>query len=196
MGLNLVLYYFKFVVRRTKIIKQRIINVGIIFAAAVYGLVCASIVISLILPITDVIERAFIADSYSDAPTVTCSRKFENWTEAEKDPGSNQSDSSALKSLLPYSSFDFRPGITPPEVCSGVFDDRVITTGQPRLLPEYTMSDALAAALWPFWWVFALGFLVSWIFIYVIFGLTAVNPVSTIKAILRRVTTDRDKRSI
>ena len=124
----------------------------------------------------------------------------ENWTEAEEDPGSNQSDSSALKSLMPWGSLDFRPGITPsespPEVCNGVFDDRVITTGQPRLLPKYTLSDALAAALWPFWWVLALGFLVSWIFIYVIFGLTAVNPVSTIKAILMRVTTDRDKRSI
>ena len=148
------------------------------------------------MPITDAIERAVIADSYSDAPTVTCSRKFENWTELEKEPRSNQSGSSALKSLLPYGSLDFRPGINPPEVCNGVFDDRVITTGQPSLLPKYTISDALAAVLWPFWWVLALGFLVSWIFIYVIFGLTAVNPVSTIKAILMRVITDRDKRSI
>ncbi len=181
----------KFAVWRTRIIKQRIINVSILVVVAVYSLFCASLVILLILPITDVIEEAITEDSYSNVPKVICSRKFETWTDQEIDSGSNQS---ALDSLMPFSPvLNLREA--PPTICDGVFDDRVITIGQPKLLLKWTMSDALMIVLWPFWWVFVLGFLASWISIYVIFGLRAINPVSIIMATLNKITADEDENS-
>ena len=170
-------------------------NVGLIILAIFHALSALSLVIIPILPITAAIERAFMPDKYSEAPKAFCDEKFSNWNLQQREQAAakcvSDNEYSALGAILCEADLQ-----VPPEACGGVFDNRYVSVGSPKLLEKWTISDELVTEFWPFWWVFVLWYLANWVFIYVILGFKSLSPMTTLKAILNRTAFNDEGRPI
>jgi hypothetical protein len=168
-------------------IKQRLKNVGVISVCLLHCLFLLTTIAPPILTVTGFLESKTYPDVYSDEVTVTCHKKFASWSTQEIEAAHQKCEGS----------LDFRPGLTmttllcemnlPQRECGNVFDGRIITTQEKRLLKKYTISDRIFVLLLPYWWFAAVGFLLSWIFIYIVFGTRSLNPLATIRGLLKRI---------
>ena len=168
-------------------IKQRLKNVGVISVCLLHCLSILATIAPPILTVTGFFEGKIYPDVYSDEVTVSCHKKFASWATQEIEAAHQKCEGS----------LDFRPGLKmttiicemdlPPRECGNVFDGRIVTTKEKQLLKKYTISDSIFVLLLPYWWLSVVGFLLSWIFIYIVFGTRSLNPLATIGALLSRL---------